>query len=760
MSTRVLQSPNHDTNKHRSVGVFVLCAALIVGIFSPPVSGQDRTPAADGNLELVPLDSAGLSDTTRMILRSIRDSDPKTPPQLVRAIKAMVDVNLKGDALVYLRKLITLGLNDQQLFELHETAGSDFFFAIHSDLDLQPEGRDFAKTVLNAAKKIATSPAKLDALIVQLNDKDVSTRSIAFRRLRLLGEPAVARLVNTFADDSKKEFYPGVRGALRNTGAEVQGPLLGGARSSDVQVQVESIRALAAINSSEAVDVMMRAYLSPKVPEYSRRIALDYLSKASSADPADVERRLYTRATEYLKGTRKVTGSILGEVTLWNWDSKSSQLLPVRLTSETAGRVVASRRASDLYEIRPDLGRNRELFLLTQLEAAKRMAGSGKLVDVEGLVSRLTTDANEINLLLKKAMDFDLVPAAVACCEILKEKGDSSLLLQSSNQPRELVQAILFGDRHLQYAAFDAITNIDPVQAYNGSSYTVALAVFLAQSDNRPMGVIGHNRDAVAQTYAATMASAGLLGQSVTTGRALFQTVIANPDVEVIMVTDVLDLPEYATLIQQLRNDWRTRRIPVALLFRDQSRARRVRMRVGNDPRFVAIPFGMEPERVASHVRQLQETIEPWSVTNFQRQKHAAKAVEWLAKIASDRANYPFYNLGAHENALARLLYIPGFAKSASSVLANLGTPRAQRELVDFASQGTVSIEDRKHVANAFSQAVKTGGALLTTKEIQLQYDRYNASEGESKETQEILGSILDALEARKRAAQSGERSE
>jgi hypothetical protein len=38
---------------------------------------------------------------------------------------------------------------------------------------------------------------------------------------------------------------------------------------------------------------------------------------------------------------------------------------------------------------------------------------------------------------------------------------------------------------------------------------------------------------------------------------------------------------------------------------------------------------------------------------------------------------------------------------------------------------------------------------LLTTAQILLQYDRYNQSETLDKPTQELLGSILDHLEAR-----------
>ncbi|HEX7376083.1 MAG TPA: hypothetical protein VF278_03175, partial [Pirellulales bacterium] len=45
-------------------------------------------------------------------------------------------------------------------------------------------------------------------------------------------------------------------------------------------------------------------------------------------------------------------------------------------------------------------------------------------------------------------------------------------------------------------------------------------------------------------------------------------------------------------------------------------------------------------------------------------------------------------------------------------------------------------------------------GTLLTTGEIDLQYTRYNQSERQDAQTQAIMASMLDAMEARAAAAQ------
>lgn len=745
---------NHSLRRQFGIGrmTFVMCFLACLVVSCPfPVKAQDE---ADSGPALTKLDAEFLSETEQLILRSLKESDPQTGPELAKAISVLLDIDLYEDARVYISQMDALGLNEKQLFELNEEIGSDFFMKIRLHEKLQPEGKAFATKVMASAKVVSQSSERLRELIETLNNKNISIRSEAFRKLRRMGEPAVAEMLNTFADPARQNLYPGIRGGLKHMGVNAQGPLLGAAYAADSQVQAEAIRALGNYKSIEAKDALRRAYLSSKVPEYLRRIALDSLSSSGDnvVDPSVVERDLYERSMAYLIGDRKYPGGLLGTIKLWNWDSKTKSLVATEVSPETAARVIASRRAEDLYEIRPDISRNRELYLLTQLESAKRMVGQNKQVDSGKLAKKLLAESAEINSLLERAMELELIPSAIACCELLGSIGDESMLLEAVGKPSSLVQAILFGDRHLQFAALDAISKIDPQQPFVGSSYVSALAAHLAKSQSRRAGLIGYNRLEVAQTFAANLADSGVFGKAVLSSKAFFNTATDDPDIEFLFVTDTLDNPQYGELIQQLRSDWRTRRLPIAFLYRGLEQNRRVLLRVRDDKRFYSAPLSTSPDLIASNVERLSRMNQPWPVTNFDRRRHAALAVKWLEKIANDPINYGFYDMGAIQDSLVGLLYIPGFANSSSKILASLGTAKAQRELVNYASQSGLPIEDRQRAAAAFSECVKRGGTLLTTSEIQQQYDRYNASEKEPVESQKVLGMILDAIEARKRS--------
>jgi hypothetical protein len=136
-----------------------------------------------------------------------------------------------------------------------------------------------------------------------------------------------------------------------------------------------------------------------------------------------------------------------------------------------------------------------------------------------------------------------------------------------------------------------------------------------------------------------------------------------------------------------------------------------------------------------------------------ERRQHARQALDWLVEIASiEQEVYNARwtnNLRRIEPSLAVALQVPDFTSPAARVLAALGTASSQKSLVDLASQLGRPEEMRQAAAQAFAESVARFGTLLTTGEINLQYTRYNQSERQDAQTQAVLASILDAMEAR-----------
>ena len=98
---------------------------------------------------------------------------------------------------------------------------------------------------------------------------------------------------------------------------------------------------------------------------------------------------------------------------------------------------------------------------------------------------------------------------------------------------------------------------------------------------------------------------------------------------------------------------------------------------------------------------------------------------------------------------------VPALTQQVAPVLGSLGTAKCQQALVNTASRNGFSLAVRKSAQRAFDQAVQDHRLLLTQETILVQYDRYNASANLDKQTQNVLGAILDTIERRARTERS-----
>ncbi len=721
------------------------------GAKSTPTTTQPLVASSAAGATQLDIDE-NLPDSIKLVIRAINDSNPSTGPEFVRAIRRLMDIEQFDHAKSYLSRLESLGGTDQQLFELSAAAGSDFFLELNSTAAMQPEGAAYALKVVTAANRAANDPARINALIKQLNDLNITVRSDAFRKLKRLGPVAAAELINVFADDSREAEFPGVRAALAKMGRGAILPLQGGLRANHLMIQAESIRALSFYALPQAADGLFRVYFSPRIPESIKKYALNGLQSVYGNDISQslAEKTLAKLIDRYMGDAKIIDSSSLEGVTLWRWNSASKRLMPRKLPNEIAAKIVASDYSADLYQINSNES-SRSLYRLTHLEAAKHLVGPTKKVDVADLISLLQLNKDNTLELLAKSIAADYIPAAIACSEVLAEIGDKEQLYTVDGKLSPLVNAILTGDRHLQYASLSAIQKLDPERAFPGSSYVTSLAVFLATSSGQPEGLVGYRTQGMGQSHAAMLMAGGLVGVGADGSRDFFNKATNNSNLVAMFVAETMVNPNYVELIQQLRNDWRTKRIPIGVLSLTGQADPRLYRQLRQDPFTTVLAMSTDRRAVQSQIQQLNALARPWPVSDAQRWLHSEANVNWLAKIAGQRQKYRFYDLGQHQHDVARMLYAPGNAAIVSEILAAIGTPNAQRELITYASQTNLAAEDRRIVAKAFAESVAKSGPLLTTAEIKLQYQRYNASEFDTKESQEILGSLLDAIETRKR---------
>jgi len=713
-------------------------------------SGPDvfDTDAAPTKPEFNP----ALDDTTQLIIRSLDQGNPTTASELARAIQTTIALGQFEWAKYYLRRLIELSAEPDQIHEMYQALGPEFFLVLHGQAELQPEARQFAKMALRTADRVAKSPEHIERLIAQLGDPDVTIRSETIRRLRRIGAPAAATMFNALADSSRKIEFPFLIAAIENLGESALWPILAAARANQPVVQAAAARALANIKAPLAVDALVGITLSPHASETGRRIANQSLQKQLGRIPElNLARQRLNDRTRTLLGSEALAShGTSGIVELWVWDSSQTSLVPRPMDKATAVSVVASQIAGDLYQSDTASFENRQLYLLTLLEMNKRIAGPHTAVMMSQL-SKTIPDLNweDIDRALGEAIDRELFPAAIAAAEIAKELGYGSFVYSQNDRPSNLVRALLQGQRHLQFAAADAIAAIDPNQAYVGSSYLIKTMIYFASTRGKSAGLVGDQRPALAQSFAASLGQNGMVGQATRSSRELFEIATSNPDLDVILVSDSLTRPDYVELVHQLRGDWRICRTPIGVLVRDENQKFRVGRLTSGIPNLIVLPMTLEPGIIYEQIIRLRELQRPWPIADTHRQRHAEVAMKWLSKVLADWPRYKFYDAAGYRDSLAGLARTPGNIQLRVELLASIGTPAGQRALLEFAGQANLSTEERTSAANALANSIQKHGALLTRDEILGQFDRFNVTAVEGGGVDQVLSLILESIESR-----------
>ncbi len=735
-----------------------LFAGLLVSLTLLPAScgfaqddpfGQPAAPATSAptrssvSPDSTPAPAAGDATT-----RAIVQSNPKSPAELLAAVDLLLDLDREDLAAGYVQQILDVELDDQQLFDLYRGAGADRVIRIGLNAGLGVNGPALSNRILDGAERYATSEARMAELLRQVISEDTWQRSQALGDLRLLGDTGAAALIDMLRDDQYQPYWPRIRQAIRYFGDVALGPLVAAWNSNSAKLRAEALLALGYIPVQEAIHTLLgAAHANPgSVNQVVAARSLDRLL-GRIPEPTEAELLLYRAARDHLMGYGG--GNDAADVKWWRWDPESRRLMASWMDTRTATRIRGYRRARDLVALNPDRADYQRLYWITRLESAKLAGGPDLPLPAtvrDELAGQVT--AEFLNGVLAEALDLHRIPAAIAACELLAVTKDHSLLDARPGTPAPLIEALNAGSVQLAHAACQAIYQLDPEHSFAGSSRYIDALVYLSRSTGARFALVGHVDREVGQLLATRLMRSGLDAEAVTSAAELLDQANANPDLQLLVLTDVLGSPGYTELLQTLRLNPQTQRIPVLLLVRPDQlpAAQRLAERY---PNVLASPVVVDETLLARQLNNLLTDSVYHDASPPERAAMGQAALDQLATYAEHSQRYAFFDLTRHERALSRLLASPASAAQTCALLGRIGTADAQLNLVNMASNDQLPVALRQAAAASFADAVRSRGLMLSRDAIMNQYERYNASAAESPETRGILGSLLDAIERR-----------
>jgi CheY-like chemotaxis protein len=683
-------------------------------------------------------------------VRAVLESNPVEPAELVRAIETLINLRHAAAGKAFMQRLAGWQLEDKALAELVGQYGTGTFLRMALQPALNPEATEFSQRALDGANRYHRSPERIAELLAQLKDPSPDVRSRAAVRLRRGGDAAVNAMLGVLANAELADDHANVRTALVELGANAVGPITAGLASPNAELKAQIAEILGRMGAKESAAYLLLPAVSPQSPERLRAAARTALQKLLGAVPTRDEavRLLYNEARLYYEGKAAAQPDAEGRVALWSWDA-AGQATSAHYDAADGALVVAARLAGNLYQLEPRSIFVRRLYLGSLLELAAIQAGPGQpLPTGEGTAYDLAKAAGEeaISDLLKEALQTDRPRAAAACVRILGELVSADYVQRDAPKPSLLARAVVSPDRRLRFAAVGTLVKLDPKVPYAGSSGLTEALVFFARSSGVPKALVADRSMQEAQRLAGLLSGLGFDVTTAMSTHELLKRASSSPDYAFAVVDTRLPGISSDFLLQQLGQDWRTAELPVGLVapLEELDAAQRL-TRLHRHTAVVIRP--QDHDAMQSQLERLLSAVGRDLIPQNERNQHAAQALHWIAQLTA--GPQPVYDFRRHERAIETPLYDPGLSALAAAAMANLGTPLSQTALVDLASGQAMPLEARQAAVDAFRRSVARFGPLLTTQQIQLQYDRYNQSVLQPKETQDLLGAILDILESR-----------
>ncbi|MFM8250331.1 MAG: hypothetical protein ACKOBW_01905, partial [Planctomycetota bacterium] len=725
-----------------------------------PVGKAGGRPAAGDKAEVDP------------VVLTLRETNPQTAEQLARAAKVMLDYGRADEARRYLQGLSALKLDDQAWSTLQTRIGSDVFLRWTNEEKIQPEGAELGRAALAAVKRLSSDEGRLRRLIVGLTSDNPQARREAQLGLYDAGVDAVPQLVAVLADAGRAEEHEAVAQLLVKIGNTVVEPLVGALEAEDAGLKSRLMPVLGTLRARRATPYLLRASLDPSdaALEKAAKVALTMIVGAE-ASSNQAQLFLAKRVRGHLAGDPAVTLDADDHGQLWHWDAAKKIPVARRYPAYQLAIVEATRLARELYRLAPQSIENRRLYLMTALEEEKSLAGPDQPLPRDGAAAKalvqLGVEALEDGLAF--AMKQNRPLAATAITELLGDIGSAALLEAPGGKNRPLSDALGHRDRRLRFAAVEAVMKFNPSKPYAGASFVSDSLGFFASTVGQRRILVAHPRQDDAQTLIGLLRGMGFEADAATTGRGVIVRGIKNPDYEYLLLSDKIDNPPVRELIQALRQDVHTAELPIGLLadlakfeeadvtgprstYRDTTRpvldpqVRAERLAAG-DSRTVAVIRPYDADGLQFVLQRLESTVGRGAVTRDERLRQATKSLEWLGMIAANVELDTIYEVTRQQPRIETALKTPELMGRAALVLGQLGTPTSQLALLDVASEVGRPVEEREAAVAALRAAIKRRGLRLTREEILRQYDRYNKSETLDRDTQRILGDVLDAIE-------------
>jgi CheY-like chemotaxis protein len=511
--------------------------------------------------------------------------EPKTPEELFEATLLMVDLARLDFAKSYLAKFLEDQPDESLLLKLRDKYGPAIFVKLSHIKDLRPLSTRLLEMQNRAFNQHAHDPVRIEGLIKDLSGTP-EQRAVALDQLVGAGVIVVPPLLKALNQTAATEQHDRLLETLVRIGRPAIAPLIGALQAPDGELRAAALQALGWIGSKEAVPYLWFSAAAPDEPASVHVAARDALSRllkspASTVDElttTGVVAELKRTALEHFRHTFPWKPDPDGLVGIWSWNREAETVALSRVNPRTASDIVGLQLARQALALAPTRADIQVLYLSLALAAEVNAVGwENPMPTGPGTAYDLALSAGDeiVARVVREALAQRRLASAVAGLKVLAQIGSSQQWKSVPGQRSEVLEALNYPDRRVQFAAATAIMQLDPTAHFVGADRVVSIFSRALVSSETPRALV---IDASSERGSVMTGFLGDLGYDTLrapTGREGFQIASERLDIELILVHANVIRWGLSQTLANLRADARTAGIPIAIYGEESAKRRR-----------------------------------------------------------------------------------------------------------------------------------------------------------------------------------------
>ena len=685
--------------------------------------------------------------------RSPLAADPKTSDELFEATVLMVDVARVDLAKLYLNKLMEEPLDDETLLALRDKYGAAPFLKLTNVPELKAAAVKLLDMSNVAAAKQANDPVRIAKLIADL-EGEPEQRAVAEAELESLGTAVVPGLLVVLVNPELADRHESAMLAIMRLGEPAAPLLVGALEAPDEAFRARMITLLGHLRSSQAVPFLWYPALSAEQPPAVHEAAREALARILNVTPAEVERigtegtvaRMLKTIREFFRYEYAWKTNAAGKVSLWSWSGKIGTVVSRQVDPDVASDIVALKFAREAQSLAPQLRSTQVMYLCLAFASDVRRTGFDKPLPTGPGTAHdvaLSVGSDVAVDVIVEAFNSTRPAVAVAAFKVFSQTGTLNQMHLTGAQRSPVVLGLDYPDPRVQFAAAEAILQIDPPSPFRGSQRVVDVLKRALHTDGRAHAIIGEVSTDRGAMIGGILRELGYEAMVYTSGRDAFTAAASRSDVELVVLhPNIIRWPLSETLAN-FRADARTAKIPVIIHGPSQLTAKlQTQARI-----FQLVAFSSASETPEDFDRQLKPLLKQIKTTSLSSQERTAQreaAAGWLAHIAQGRRT-KIFDIKPAESELTDLLEDEKLAPLGLTALGEIPTRSCQQIIAELVLNTQADGDLRRMAAIKLAFHIQRFGLVLNQATIDgLHKVWQNAREGADLRT--AVGGVIGSL--------------